>query len=67
MQVSVNPFAFPAVDVIVRRPGEDERVYTIEPILKDEAGFALDAPVIGEEYKAMSGSTSRIATARCRR
>lgn len=51
--VSVNPFEAPAVDVAVKLPGEDERVYTIAPVQKDKAGFALNAPVIGEEYKAL--------------
>ena len=51
--VSVNPFDAPAVNVAIKLPGEEERVYLVHPIEKDRAGFALAAPVIGEEFKAM--------------
>jgi transposase InsO family protein len=54
VQVVVNPYRVPAVDVIVHEPltGEDT-VWTVEPVAKDEAGFRQDAAVIGREHKAL--------------
>ncbi len=51
--VSVNPFESPAVDVTVKCAGEDERTYTLQPVQRDKAGFALNAPVIGVEFKSL--------------
>jgi len=53
VQVVVNPYRVPAVDVIVRDARGDEQTWTVEPILRDEAGFRLDAPVIGQEFKSL--------------
>ena len=51
--VVVNPYRAPAVDVIIADPetGED-RIWTVEPMKKNEAGFWESAPVIGQEHKA---------------
>jgi hypothetical protein len=50
--VSVNAYDAPAVDVTVSSPDKPDVTYTLQPIARDRAGFAVDAPVIGEEYKA---------------
>lgn len=50
--VCVNPFEAPAVNVTVRLPGRDEATYTVQPVSKNAAGFPVDAPVIGEEFKS---------------
>lgn len=49
--VALNPFRAPAIDVrsIDTDTGE-EYWHTVEPIATDAAGFALDAPVIGEGH-----------------
>jgi transposase InsO family protein len=46
--VSVNPFSAPALDITVSGRGGENRAYTVQPIAADGAGFALSAPVIGE-------------------
>lgn len=48
--VSVNPYEAPAVDVTVKDRDGTERVYTVQPINVDQAGFDVTAPVIGEEF-----------------
>lgn len=50
--VALNPFEAPSVDVIVKSPEGEERIYTLQPIQRDEAGFDVSAPVIGEEFRA---------------
>ncbi len=57
--VVVNPYRAPAVDVIVRDTltGED-RVWTVEPVSLDEAGFWANAPIIGQEHKALPQTTA---------
>ncbi|MGE4296963.1 MAG: hypothetical protein AB7E47_02945 [Desulfovibrionaceae bacterium] len=52
VQVVVNPYRAPAVDVIVVDPAEGEKIWTVEPIQKNDAGFWETAPVIGQEFKA---------------
>jgi transposase InsO family protein len=53
VQVVVNPYRAPAVDVILedKESGEDV-IWTVEPMKKDAAGFWENAPVIGQEHKA---------------
>lgn len=53
VRVVVNPYRAPAVDVIVTKADGSELVTTVEPIQRDEAGFRLDAQVIGEGYAAL--------------
>lgn len=53
VQVVVNPYRAPAVDVIVTDASGDESVWTVEPVKTDAAGFRADAPVIGQEHKAL--------------
>ncbi|MCP5440002.1 MAG: DDE-type integrase/transposase/recombinase [Chromatiaceae bacterium] len=52
IEVRVNPYEAPCIFII----GHDERGhevrYRCSPIQADIAGFAVDSPVIGEEYKA---------------
>ncbi|MGE4191816.1 MAG: hypothetical protein AB7E51_00355 [Pseudodesulfovibrio sp.] len=51
--VVVNPYRAPAVDVTVADPlTGDEKVWTVEPVKKDAAGFWEDAAIIGQEYKS---------------
>jgi transposase InsO family protein len=52
VEVSVNPFAAPAVDVTVNLPGKALCVYTLQPLGKNEYGFNPASPVIGEEFKS---------------
>ena len=65
--VSVNPYQAPAVDVIVKERGGLERVYTLQPIERDSAGFAVDAPVIGEGYKSLPDTATDKAVKRMER
>ena len=51
--VVVNPYRAPAVDVLLVSPTGEESVYTVEPIQKDQAGFPVQAPTIGQEYRGM--------------
>lgn len=53
VQVVVNPYRAPAVDVIVTDNKGVEHTYTVEPIGLDRAGFDVTSPVIGQEYKAL--------------
>jgi transposase InsO family protein len=53
VQVVVNPYRAPAVDVAVPDPALAEApVWTIEPVKMNDAGFWEDAPVYGQEYQA---------------
>lgn len=52
IEVCVNPYRAPNVDVLVR--GADNAIvhYECEPLRKNAAGFYTDSPVIGQEYRA---------------
>lgn len=52
VEVVVNPYRAPAVDVRLVTAQGVETVFTVEPIKKDEAGFPVHAPTIGQEFKA---------------
>ena len=53
VDVVVNPYRAPAVDVIVHDPSlPEDPVWTVEPIQTNEAGFRVDSPVWGQEYQA---------------
>ncbi len=53
VDVVVNPYRAPAVDVIIHDPSlPEDPVWTVEPKDIDEAGFWKDAPVYGQEYQA---------------
>lgn len=56
VQVVVNPYRSPCVDVITINTHGDEQVYTIEPMQVDWVGFDVNAPVIGEQMQAMPNS-----------
>ena len=51
--LQINPFRAPCVDVTVTDADGQQHTYTLEPIERNEAGFRADAPVIGQEYKAL--------------
>ena len=51
IDVQVNVYRAPCLDVTLEADGE-RRAYTLTPIRRDEGGFRLDAPVIGDAYKA---------------
>lgn len=54
VMVSVNLYRSPAIDVeFVDEHGEIHR-HIVEPIITDDAGFSIDAPVFGEEHKAIA-------------
>ncbi len=54
VKVCVNPYRAPAIDVqyVDKATGEISWV-CIEPIKLNAAGFQVDAPVIGEQFKAL--------------
>ncbi|MGO1073201.1 hypothetical protein [Lysobacter sp. CA199] len=56
VQVVVNPYRAPAIDVVLTDSKGQESLYTVEPIARDTHGFPLSAPVIGERYRAMPES-----------
>lgn len=56
VQVAVNPYRSPCVNVIVPTVGGESVTYTVEPMQRDWVGFDVNAPVIGEEMKAMPNS-----------
>ena len=53
VQVVVNPYRAPAVDVVVPDPSlPEDPVWTVEPVKKNEVGFWEDGPVFGQDYQA---------------
>lgn len=62
--VALNPFEAPAVDVIVKSPEGEERIYTLQPIQRDKAGFDITAPIIGEEFKSPKDTATDMAIKR---
>lgn len=59
--VVVNAYRSPAIDVLM--PGQDGNtaIYTIEPMKKTEAGFYINAPYIGENFRPHADSAADIA------
>jgi transposase InsO family protein len=53
IRVVVNPYRAPAVDVILTQPDGSEVVTTVEPVVRDAAGFRKDAQVIGAGYTSL--------------
>lgn len=56
VQVVVNPYRSPCVDVITINTHGEQQVYTVEPMQVDWVGFDVNAPVIGEQIQAMPNS-----------
>lgn len=56
LNVVVNPYRAPSIDVLVLDSKDVETVYTVEPMQKTLAGFYADAPVIGEQYSSHADS-----------
>lgn len=54
VKVVLRVFDWPKIGVVLN--GQE---YIVEPIEKNEAGFRVDAPVIGQEYKAMPESIAQ--------
>jgi hypothetical protein len=53
VEVVVNPYRAPAVDVIVHDPSlAEDPIWTVEPVKINDAGFWEEAPVFGQEYQA---------------
>lgn len=59
--VCVNPYTAPNVNVIVADREGRERFYECAPVQKNLAGFAVDAPVIGERYAAAPDTATDVA------
>ena len=59
VKVKVRPFDLPALTAIWR-----DVEYAVMPIALDEAGFPLDAPVIGRDYKALPETATQKAVKR---
>ena len=53
ISVQVNPYRAPCVDVTITDADGSQGIYTLEPLDRDRAGFRVDAPVIGEEMRAI--------------
>ncbi|MGD9809667.1 MAG: hypothetical protein AB7E76_02695 [Deferribacterales bacterium] len=51
VQVVLRVFDWPKIGVVF-----NDQEYIVEPIAKNEAGFREDAPIIGQEYKALPES-----------
>ncbi|MDZ4378787.1 MAG: hypothetical protein U0973_11600 [Xanthomonadaceae bacterium] len=56
VQVVVNPYRAPDVDVLVTDLQGEVRTYTVAPVVTDQFGFDASAPVIGERYRGMPES-----------
>lgn len=53
VRVELNPFKAPAVTVIKDMPDGQEMRWEVSPIVKNEYGFDVNAPVVGREYKSL--------------
>jgi hypothetical protein len=52
VMVCVNPYSAPeAVAIVTERDGTERR-YALKPLVRDYAGFIVNAPIIGERYEA---------------
>lgn len=56
VQVVVNPYRSPCIDVLVAQADGSNKIYTCTPKQVDWVGFDVNAPIIGEEMKAMPNS-----------
>lgn len=56
VQVVVNPYRSPCVDVLVAQADGSTKIYTCEPMQTDWVGFDVNAPIIGEQIQAMPNS-----------
>lgn len=56
LQIVVNPYRAPCIDVITKDQYGNDVIYTCEPMQVDWVGFGNDAAIIGEEIKAMPQS-----------
>ena len=61
LQVVVNPYRAPAIDVLMEGENGEEIAYTVEPMPKNEAGFYVESPVIGQSFSAQADSASDTA------
>jgi hypothetical protein len=61
VEVCVNPYKAPAVNVITRDRAGAERIYLVEPIARNAAGFELGAPVIGESFARKPDTPADVA------
>jgi transposase InsO family protein len=52
VQVTYNPYKVPVVTAIHENLDGEAIHYELQPIVKDAAGFNIDAPVYGESYKS---------------
>ena len=51
VKVRLNPFRAPCIMLFKEMPDGRELAFEVSPILKDEAGRDMSAPVIGEEWR----------------
>ncbi|EMC7952804.1 transposase family protein [Acinetobacter baumannii] len=56
LQIVVNPYRAPCIDVLTKDQHGNEVIFTCEPMQVDWVGFGNDAAIIGEEIKAMPQS-----------
>ena len=61
ISVQVNPYRAPCVDVTLTAADGAQSVFTLEPLERDRAGFRVDAPVVGEEMRAMPDTAVDVA------
>lgn len=64
IEVCVNPYRAPNIYVLDEDEQGNEVRWECEPIALDGAGFPLDAPVFGEEYKAQPATPTDTARTR---
>lgn len=57
VEVCVNPYQAPAVNLVLRDRDGAELLHVLQPIARNAAGFDLAAPVIGETYAAPPDTT----------
>lgn len=50
VEVCVNPYEAPAIHVITYDAAGAECVFNVQPVARNAAGFAVDSPVIGEQF-----------------
>ncbi|MCG8991474.1 DDE-type integrase/transposase/recombinase [Laribacter hongkongensis] len=56
LQVVVNPYRAPSIDVLLQDEQGQEIAYTLEPMQKTLAGFNVDDPVFGQSYRQPADS-----------
>lgn len=54
LPVAINPYQSDSVYVVLTDEAGDELLQSVPEVARDEAGFRVDAPVIGESYRRLA-------------